>query len=348
MIGKYKGFITRALKENPSITTTHCFLHREALVAKTCGEELTEVLNQAVKMVNLIKSRPLQNRVFQKMCQEMGANHISLIMHTDIRWLSRGRVLNRVLELKEELKAFFREERHDIFIKLLENHTWCLKLSYLADIFMKLNELNLSMQGRLEGIVTSVNKMKGFQRKLKSWKSAVQRDDVSNFPSLQQAGYNGFGTVKNLILNHLEQLREAVDKYFPSLSTEKLEWIVSPFELADMAEELDFTAIERDEFLDMSADSTLKVKFEKSDVTLAAFWHATLGEYPNLGQKAISLLLPFSTSYLCEQAFSAMATIKSKQRNRLLSLEDDMRVALSTIRPDIKSLCSKHQSQVSH
>ncbi|XP_068227309.1 zinc finger MYM-type protein 6-like [Palaemon carinicauda] len=116
----------------------------------------------------------------------------------------------------------------------------------------------------------------------------------------------------------------------------------------DMAEELDFTAIERDEFPDMSADSTLNVKFKKSDVTLAAFWHGTLGEYPNLAKKAISLLLPFSTSYLCEQAFSAMATIKSKQRNRLLSLEDDMRVALSTMRPDIKSLCAKHQSQVSH
>ncbi|XP_068229341.1 zinc finger BED domain-containing protein 5-like [Palaemon carinicauda] len=313
-------------------------VNSEALVAKKCGEELTEVLNQAVKMVNFIKSRPLKKRVFQKMCQEMGAVHISLILHTDIRWLSRGCVLNRVLELKEELKTFFQEERHDIFIKLLENSTWCLKLSYLADIFMKLNELNLSMQGRLEGIVTSVNKMKGFQRKLKSWKSAVQKDDVSNFPSLQQPCYKGLGTVKNLILNHLEQLIEAVDKYFPSLSTEKLDWIVSPFELADMAEELDFTAIERDEFLDMSADSTLKVKFEKSDVTLAAFWHGTLGEYPNLAKKAISLLLPFSTSYLCEQAFSAMATIKSKQRNRLLSPEDDMRVALSTIRPDIKML----------
>ncbi|XP_068206166.1 protein FAM200C-like [Palaemon carinicauda] len=244
MIGKYKGFITRALKENPSIIITHCFLHSEALVAKTCGEELTEVLNQAVKM------------------------------------------------------------------------------------------------GRLEGIVTSVNKMKGFQRKLKSWKSAIQKDDVSNFPFLQQPGYKGPGIVKYLILNHLEQTREAVDKYFLLLSTDKLDWIVSPFELADMAEELDFTAIERDKFLDMSADSTLQVKFEKSDVTLAAFWHGTLGEYPNLAKKAISLLLPFSTSYLCEQAFSAMATIKSKQINRLLSLEDDMRVALSTIRPDIKKTIS--------
>ena len=100
----------------------------------------------------------------------------------------KGHVLNRVLELKEELKTFFQEERHDIFIKLLENSTWCLKLSYLADIFMKLNELNLSMHWRLEGIVTSVNKMKGFQRKLKSWKSAVQKDDAPSFRSLQQVG----------------------------------------------------------------------------------------------------------------------------------------------------------------
>ena len=98
----------------------------------------------------------------------------------------------------------------------------------------------------------------------------------------------------------------------------------------------------------MSADSTLKVKFEKSDVSLAVFWHGLVEEYPNLDEKAIFLLLPFSTSYLCEQAFSAMATIKSKPRNRLLSLEDNMRVALSAIRPDIKRLCPKHQSQVSH
>ncbi|XP_066980135.1 zinc finger BED domain-containing protein 5-like [Macrobrachium rosenbergii] len=177
----------------------------------------------------------------------------------------------------------------------------------IVEQFMFCKELQITTtgegifaSGRLEGIVTSVNKMKGFQRKLKSWKSAVQKDDVSNFPSLQQPGFNGLGTVKNLILNRLEQLREAVDNYFPSLSTEKLDWIVSPFKLADMAEELGFTAIERDEFLDMSADSTLKVKFEKNDVTLAAFWHGTLGEYPNLAKKAISLLLPLSTSYLCE------------------------------------------------
>ena len=68
MTGKYEGFITRALKENPSVITTHCFLHREVLVAKTCNEELIAVLNQAAKMVNFIKS--IEN-VFQKMCQRL-------------------------------------------------------------------------------------------------------------------------------------------------------------------------------------------------------------------------------------------------------------------------------------
>ena len=116
----------------------------------------------------------------------------------------RDCVLNRVFELIEELIAFFGEKKHHIFIKLLKNHIWCLKLSYLADIFMNQNELNLSMQGRLETIVASANKMKGFQRKLISWKLAVQKDDVSNFPTLQQAGDNELGALKTLILNHLE------------------------------------------------------------------------------------------------------------------------------------------------
>ena len=118
--------------------------------------------------------------------------------------------------------------------------------------------------------------------------------------------------------------------------------------MADIAEELDFTAAERDEFIDLCADSLLKIKLEKTDLSVAAFWLSLQKEYPNLVEKTISLILPFSTSYLCEQSFSAMVTIKCKTRNRLLHLEDDMRVALSAIRPNIQHLCSKHQGQISH
>jgi hypothetical protein len=38
MTGSIKGFITIA--QNPNINTTHCFLHREALVAKSVVNKL--------------------------------------------------------------------------------------------------------------------------------------------------------------------------------------------------------------------------------------------------------------------------------------------------------------------
>lgn len=356
MSGRYKGFSARVLKENPSIITTHCFLHREALVAKTCGEELTTVLNQTVKMVNYIKSRPLKCRVFEKLCLEMGSAYTSLLLHTDVRWLSRGRVLNRVLQLKEELAALFKAEKQETFLELLLNDSWCLKLSYLADVCNKLNELNISMQGRKETIVSCTNKMTGFKRKLGSWRFSVQKGDLCNFPSLLKemnqlnaTEYNKEQEeLKDVILDHISRLEAALDKYFPSLSTENLDWIVSPFDFADNVDKIDLTANERDEFIDLCADSTLKVKFNRIEASVAGFWLGLAEEYPNLVKKVSYVLLPFSTSYLCEQAFSVMTTMKCKSRNRLLSVEDDLRVSLSTVRPNIKHLCSEQQSQATH
>ena len=55
-----KGFVFIAQKQNSNIIHTHCFIHREALVAKTFGIALNSVLNMVVKIVNYIKMRPLK------------------------------------------------------------------------------------------------------------------------------------------------------------------------------------------------------------------------------------------------------------------------------------------------
>ena len=70
-------------------------------------------------------------------------------------------------------------------------------------------------------------------------------------------------------------------------------------------------------------------------------------EFPLIAAKVLSILLQFSTSYLCEQAFSCHTNIKSKTRNRLLSIEEELRVCLSKIRQGIKELCKGKQVQVS-
>ena len=53
MMGKSKGFVTKVKQINPNVQTTRCFLHREALIAKTLPDELEEVLDPAVKLVKL-------------------------------------------------------------------------------------------------------------------------------------------------------------------------------------------------------------------------------------------------------------------------------------------------------
>jgi hypothetical protein len=70
--------------------------------------------------------------------------------------------------------------------------------------------------------------------------------------------------------------------------------------------------------------------------------------YPVISTKAVNILLQFSASYVCEQAFSCLTNIKSEERNRLLSVEEELRVCLSKIRPRIQHLYKNKQAQVSH
>lgn len=71
-------------------------------------------------------------------------------------------------------------------------------------------------------------------------------------------------------------------------------------------------------------------------------------EYPEISMKALTILLPFSTSYLCEQGFSTLTNIKNKKREKLNSMEEEMRVCLSTIRSRIKDICNAHQAHISY
>ena len=115
-------------------------------------------------MVNFIKTRPVKARVFELLCENMDSQHTRLLLHTEVRWLSRGRVLCRVLELHQELLAFFEKENKSKFCRLLKNEFWISKLRYLTDMLQHLNNLNLSMQNGNENLLSSTEKIKAFQK----------------------------------------------------------------------------------------------------------------------------------------------------------------------------------------
>ncbi|XP_013791438.1 zinc finger BED domain-containing protein 5-like [Limulus polyphemus] len=75
MIGCNKGLVSFIKEQHENVIVTHCFLHREALMSRTLGEDLGEVLDQVVQMVNFIKTRPVKSRLFEQICTNMESQH---------------------------------------------------------------------------------------------------------------------------------------------------------------------------------------------------------------------------------------------------------------------------------
>jgi hypothetical protein len=92
--------------------------------------------------------------------KEAGACHETPVLHTNIRWLSKGKVLFRFYQLRNELLDIFATEKPE-FAALIKEETWCSKVSYLADIFGHLNSLNASMQGKKQNLLHQVTRCIG-------------------------------------------------------------------------------------------------------------------------------------------------------------------------------------------
>ena len=350
MLGVRSGFKAKLLEVAPQTSMVHCMIHREALASRTLPETLQSVLSEVVKMVNHIKSSALNTRLFRLFCQEMDADHKNLLFYTQVRWLSRGNLLLRVYELKDELKEFLRTQGKTAWVALLESDSWLSELCYLVDIFERLNVLNRSLQGKDANLMIFHDKMSGFLATLKllADKAAVKR--FSLFPRLVehlttcQYDDTELDSLSGEIARHLRSLIEQFEHYFPELDVQSFSVVRDPFTapLDSIADE-DDTA--QEELVQLQQDSGAQALARTN--SLSTFWCKMLPSYPTLSRRAIKVLMPYPSSYFCEQSFSTMVVIKTKYRNRL-EMEHDMILALSSTSPRIEKLVSEKQAHPSH
>ncbi|XP_041849953.1 zinc finger BED domain-containing protein 5-like [Melanotaenia boesemani] len=349
MTGKQKGLVARVQAVAPAAAATHCCIHREQLAAKKMPQSLKSVLDESVKIVNMIKGKSLNTRLFKTLCEEMGSEHTKLLFHTEVRWLSRGKVLTRLFELRDEVMLFLHpsNELHD----RMHDFQWLAKLAYLADIFSALNSLNVALQGQTVTIFDVRDKIKATCLKMELWCDRLDRGEFDNFPTLADflltAGENVDESTVASFKKHLQGLHSQLGIYFPELEA-SCEWVRYPFGDKTHIQEISskLSPREADSLVDIALDGTLKTTFTEKSLT--DFWLYIQPEHPELSDTALKLLMPFPSTYICEAGFSALVGLKTKQRNRI-SVNYDMRLKLSDLEPDIASLMAqKMQHHSSH
>ena len=166
-------------------------------------------------------------------------------------------------------------------------------------------------------------------------KQIIHRVRASEFYALQLDE-----STEHEITVHLSELAAQLRRYFPE-SDSSDSWIRHPF--TDVPASL--STSEQESLIEITTDGSLKMEFDQKP--LSDFWIGLYTEHPMLAKRAVKTLMPFATRYMCECGFSALTSMKTKYRARL-SVENDLRLRLSQIQPDIADLCASSHAHPSH
>lgn len=184
MTGTISGFVGFLRQNQITVPTLHCIIHQEALCAKSI--KLSTTMATVTKITNLIRggNRSLTHRKFLTLLEEMDSAYGDLLLHTEVRWLSRGKCLVWFFEFRHEIATFLREEVTNSaeLHNDLEDVEFLRILAFLTDITQHLNVLNLQLQGKKQTICQMVGFVDSFRKKLHLFKSALDKNNLLHFP----------------------------------------------------------------------------------------------------------------------------------------------------------------------
>lgn len=349
MVGSHKG-LTALVKQEMSrlsldpgdLIVCHCIIHQESLCAKCL--RLNNVMSTVVSTVNFIKSKGLNSRQFKELLSDLEAVYGDLVYHCEVRWLSRGNMLSRFYELRNEVKLFMEQKGKPV--AELSDSQWLCDLAFLVDITKHISELNVKLQGPNQLLSTLLSTVRSFEGKLTLWQVQLDKGNTVHFPTLhaQQP------PTTSAYAGECTELAKAFGERFKDVKgkQQELNIFATPFnvEPADVPNNLQL------EMIDLQSNNELKAKF--NTVPLLQFYklYVTNKDFPNLRRHAHKFASVFGTTYCCEQFFSKLTLAKTRFRSRLTdsNLEKQLRVASSSQPADIARLTRARavQFQPSH
>jgi hypothetical protein len=176
MVGKNKGFVALLRKvlelEGKDFVQYHCLIHHENSCAKTIGFE--NIMKVIVTLVNFMRARGLNHRQFQEfLTQECETDHDDVVYYSDVRWLSRGKVLKRDFVLRNEIQQFMQSKGKPI--AEFNDPKWMTDFAFVTDISLHMNDLNTRLQSKDRLVHTLFDHIKASVAKLKLWEAQLAK-----------------------------------------------------------------------------------------------------------------------------------------------------------------------------
>ncbi|GFS50052.1 SCAN domain-containing protein 3, partial [Nephila pilipes] len=116
------------LRDSEAVLITY-----EKLVAKNILPVLNEILHAVIKCVNTIKYSAKCERLFKLFCEEQNEDHVRLLLHPEVRWLSKGNCLKRFMQLFEAISVFLSERLEMKYLLTIDGKAFPI-LVELSDI----------------------------------------------------------------------------------------------------------------------------------------------------------------------------------------------------------------------
>ena len=219
-------------------------------------------------------------------------------------------------------------------------------IANLSDIFVKFNELNLSLQGNEVNLIKVKSALSGFKNKLVLYQRSLARREFFQFSSLQQLDSSDksiFDVDVETYSKHIKQLHEDMEvRFLDVFQLEIPDWIIHPFN--NISEE----GILVKELITLQNDFELKPKFS---ISYQIFWLQSKikVKYRHVWDQVKIIFIAFPSSYLVEREFSSVTGLLDKKKKCLdIERRGDLRLFLTKIQPDIKKLMKLHQAHPSH
>ncbi|KAG8222197.1 hypothetical protein J437_LFUL001289, partial [Ladona fulva] len=175
------GFVALCKKDEcfPNFVSYQCIIHQEALCTKILP--FGHVMDVVTSIINFIRAAPLQHQLFKALLEDSEDKTVDLILHAEVRWLSRGEVPSRFLSLIE-----------------------------------KINELMQSNPEKFrkdKDLAQMIGSVEAFKAKLTLWMSQMRSKSLVHFPNMKKMTNVG-NFEPSRFTGHLKKLLNQFEKRF--------------------------------------------------------------------------------------------------------------------------------------